>query len=80
MSHLATICAAVDTAIASKSIVNMNQLLATLSDDAVLTREQRYRQQHLRHAIVHHRQHQQAQPDAASVERKARLTKGEILL
>ncbi len=58
-------------------IAHMNELLIALSDDAQLSREERYiQQQRLRTAIAHHgRQHQEEQ-DA----RREQLTKGGAIL
>lgn len=61
MSHLDEVIARVDAAVAESSITNMNELLVALSDDAELSREDRYtQQQRLRTAIAHHgRQHKE---------------------
>ncbi|MTH46001.1 YdcY family protein [Intestinirhabdus alba] len=61
MSHLDEISARVDAAIDEGVIAHMNELLIALSDDAALSREERYaQQQRLRTAIAHHgRQHKE---------------------
>lgn len=61
MSHLDEVIARVDAAVAESSITHMNELLVALSDDAELSREDRYtQQQRLRTAIAHHgRQHKE---------------------
>ena len=77
MSHLNDVIARVDAAIEESIITHMNELLLELSDDAELSREDRYtQQQRLRTAIAHHgRQHQEEQ-DA----RREQLTKGGAIL
>ena len=77
MSHLNDVTARVDAAIDESVIAHMNELLIELSDDAELSREERYtQQQRLRTAIAHHgRQHQEEQ-DA----RREQLTKGGAIL
>lgn len=61
MSHLDEVIAQVDAAVAESTIAHMNELLVALSDDAELSREDRYtQQQRLRTAIAHHgRQHKE---------------------
>ncbi len=61
MSHLDEVIARVDETIAQSVIANMNELLVALSDDAALSREERYtQQQRLRQAIAHNgRQHKE---------------------
>ena len=55
MSHLDEVIARVDAAIEESVIAHMNELLIALSDDAELSREERYtQQQRLRTAIAHH--------------------------
>lgn len=55
MSHLDEVIARVDAAIEESVIAHMNELLIALSDDAELSREDRYtQQQRLRTAIAHH--------------------------
>ena len=53
MSHLDEVIARVDAAIEESVIAHMNELLIALSDDAELSREDRYtqQQQRLRTAI-----------------------------
>ena len=77
MSHLDEVSATVDSAIAAGVISGMNELLITLSDDANLSREERYaQQQRLRTAIAHHgRQHKEEQEA-----RHEQLTKGGTIL
>lgn len=53
MSHLDEVIARVDAAIEESVIAHMNELLIALSDDAELSREDRYtQQQRLRTAIA----------------------------
>lgn len=61
MSHLEEVVAHVDDVIKESVITHMNELLVALSDDAELSREDRYaQQQRLRNAIAHHgRQHKE---------------------
>lgn len=62
MSHLNDVIARVDAAIEEGIITHMNELLIELSDDAELSREDRYTQQQrrLRTAIAHHgKQHKE---------------------
>ena len=63
MAHLDEVIVKVDDALAEGVIAHMNELLIALSDDAQLSREERYtQQQRLRTAIAHHgRQHQEEQ-------------------
>lgn len=77
MSHLDEVSVAVDAAIEAGVISDMNELLITLSDDAALSREERYtQQQRLRTAIAHHgRQHKEEQEA-----RHEQLTKGGTIL
>ena len=77
MSHLEEVSGQVDAAIAAGVITGMNELLIVLSDDAVLSREERYeQQQRLRNAIAHHgRQHKEEQEA-----RQEHLTKGGTIL
>ncbi|MBV8042368.1 YdcY family protein [Pluralibacter sp.] len=77
MSHLDDVIARVDAAVTESVIVHMNELLIVLSDDAELSREDRYaQQQRLRNAIAHHgRQHKE---DAEA--RHEQLTKGGTIL
>ncbi|HAP82474.1 MAG TPA: DUF2526 domain-containing protein, partial [Enterobacteriaceae bacterium] len=58
MSHLDEVIKRVDATIAQDVIAPMNELLIELSDDAQLSREERYQQQQrLRTAIAHHGHH-----------------------
>ncbi|MDZ7320861.1 YdcY family protein [Kosakonia sacchari] len=77
MSHLDEVIARVDAAIEQGVIIGMNELLVELSDDAALSREERYtQQQRLRQAIAHHgRQHKE---DMEA--RREQLTKGGEIL
>jgi hypothetical protein len=77
MSHLDEVVEQVDAAIAAGSITGMNELLVALSDDAELSREDRYtEQQRLRNAIAHHgRQHREEQEA-----RHEHLTQGGTIL
>ncbi|SCC65170.1 YdcY family protein [Kosakonia oryziphila] len=77
MSHLDEVVARVDAAIEQSVIIGMNELLVELSDDAALSREERYaQQQRLRTAIAHHgRQHKE---DMEA--RHDQLTKGGSIL
>ena len=61
MSHLNDVIARVDAAIEESIITHMNELLIELSDDAELSREDRYtQQQRLRNTIAHHgKQHKE---------------------
>ncbi|EML9986244.1 MULTISPECIES: YdcY family protein [Citrobacter] len=77
MSHLDEVSARVDAAIDEGVITYMNELLIALSDDAQLSRDDRYtQQQRLRTAIAHHgRQHKE---DMEA--RREQLTKGGMIL
>ncbi|PDO85636.1 DUF2526 family protein [Kosakonia pseudosacchari] len=77
MSHLDEVIARVDAAIEQGAIIGMNELLVELSDDAALSRDERYtQQQRLRQAIAHHgRQHKE---DMEA--RREQLTKGGEIL
>ncbi|ANR77370.1 hypothetical protein BBB57_03315 [Kosakonia sacchari] len=77
MSHLDEVIARVDAAIEQGVIIGMNTLLVELSDDAALSRNERYtQQQRLRQAIAHHgRQHKE---DMEA--RREQLTKGGEIL
>lgn len=77
MSHLDEVIARVDETIAQSVIVTMNELLVALSDDAALSREERYtQQQRLRQAIAQHgRQHSEDMDT-----RREHLTKGGNIL
>ncbi|WP_447841108.1 YdcY family protein [Enterobacter ludwigii] len=77
MSHLNEVIARVDTAIEEGVISRMNELLIELSDDAALSREDRYsQQQRLRTAIAHHGKKHKEEMDA----RQELLTKGGTIL
>lgn len=72
MSHLETVIARVDSALEESVITHMNELLVELSDDAQLSREERFeQQQRLRSAIFHHGRHHREEQDA----RHEKLTK-----
>lgn len=77
MSHLNEVTARVDAAIEEGVIIHMNELLIVLSEDAELSREERYtQQQRLRTAIAHHgRQHKEDMET-----RHEQLTKGGTIL
>ena len=65
MSHLDEVIARVDAAIEESVITHMNELLVVLSDDAALSREDRFtQQQRLRVAITHHGKNQQELEEA----------------
>ncbi|EPC8311932.1 DUF2526 family protein YdcY [Escherichia coli] len=73
MSHLDEVIARVDAAIEESVIAHMNELLIALSDDAELSREDRYtQQQRLRTAIAKHKEDMEA--------RHEQLTKGGTIL
>lgn len=77
MSHLNDVTALVDAAIEEGVITHMNELLIELSDDAELSREDRYtQQQRLRTAISHHGKQNKEEIDA----RQEQLTKGGTIL
>ncbi|MGG7446891.1 YdcY family protein [Kosakonia oryzendophytica] len=77
MSHLDEVVARVDAAIEQSVIAVMNELLIELSDDAALSREERYaQQQRLRQAIAHHGRQHKEDMDA----RREQLTKGGAIL
>ena len=77
MSHLVEVIARVDAAIAQGVIAGMNELLVALSDDAALSREERYsQQQRLRQAIAHHGKQHKEDMEA----RREQLTKGGSIL
>lgn len=77
MSHLDEIIARVDAAIEESVIAHMNELLIALSDDAELSREDRYtQQQRLRTAIAHHGRKHKEDMEA----RHEQLTKGGTIL
>ncbi|MCS2158967.1 YdcY family protein [Scandinavium sp. H11S7] len=77
MSHLDEVSTRVDAAIEDGSIIGMNELLIVLSDDAELSREDRYtQQQRLRTAIAHKGRHHKEEEDA----RQESLTKGGTII
>ena len=77
MSHLNEVIARVDAAIEEIVIADMNEVLIALSDDADLSREDRYaQQQRLRTAISHHGKQHKEEMDA----RQEQLTKGGTIL
>ena len=77
MSHLDEVIARVDAAIEESVIAHMNELLIALSDDAELSREDRYtQQQRLRTAIAHHGRKHKEDMEA----RHEQLTKGGTIL
>jgi len=77
MSHLNEVSARVDAAIEEGVITHMNELLIALSDDADLSREDRYaQQQRLRTAISHHGKQHKEEMDA----RQEQLTRGGTIL
>ena len=75
MSHLDEVIARVDAAIEESVIAHMNELLIALSDDAELSREDRYTQR-LRTAIAHHGRKHKEDMEA----RHEQLTKGGTIL
>ena len=77
MSHLNDVIAGVYAFIFVIVIVHLNLLLIELSDDAELSREERYtQQQRLRTAISHHGKQHKEEMDA----RQEQLTKGGTIL
>ncbi|WP_336707035.1 MULTISPECIES: DUF2526 family protein [unclassified Cedecea] len=77
MTHLADVISRVDDAIAEDIIIPMNELLIELSDDAALTREDRYaQQQRLRIAIAHKGNHHTEEAE----ERREQLTRSGTIL
>ncbi|AVR04153.1 DUF2526 family protein [Pluralibacter gergoviae] len=73
MSHLDEVRSSVDAVIEQGIIAPMNELLIALSDDADLSREERYvQQQRLRTAIAHHGQKHREDEEA----RREHLTAG----
>ena len=77
MSHLNEVIARVDAAIEECVITHMNELLIVLSEDAELSREDRYtQQQRLRTTIAHHGKQHKEEIDA----RQEQLTKGGTIL
>ncbi|WP_288820395.1 YdcY family protein [uncultured Leclercia sp.] len=77
MSHLEEVIARVDATLEESVITHMNELLIALSDDAALSREDRYtQQQRLRIAIAHHGKQHKEEMEA----RHQQLTKGGTIL
>ncbi|MRT55235.1 DUF2526 family protein [Enterobacteriaceae bacterium RIT693] len=77
MTHLADVISRVDAAIAADVITHMNELLIELSDDADLTREDRYaQQQRLRIAIAHKGNHHREETE----ERREQLTRSGTII
>ncbi|WP_312927920.1 DUF2526 family protein [Pseudescherichia sp.] len=77
MSHLEEVVARVDAAINESVIAHMNELLVELSNDAELSREDRYtQQQRLRNAIAHNGRHHQEEMEV----RREQLTKNGTIL
>lgn len=77
MSHLDAVTARVDAAVEESVITHMNELLVELSEDAELSREDRYaQQQRLRNAIAHHCKHYKEDAET----RQEQLTKGGTIL
>ncbi|MEB7556861.1 DUF2526 family protein [Kluyvera cryocrescens] len=77
MSHLDEVIERVDAALDESVITHMNELLVVLSDDAALSREDRFtQQQRLRVAIAHHGKNQQELEEA----RRELLSHGGVIL
>ena len=76
MAHLDDVIARVDAAIAEGVITHMNELLVALSDDAELSRDERYTQQRLRTTIAHHGRQQHEEQET----RREQLNKGGAIL
>ena len=77
MAHLDEIIERVDATIAGGVIAPMNELLIALSDDAALSREERYQQQQrLRVTIAQHGRHHREEAEA----RREHLTSGGVIL
>ena len=77
MSHLDEVIERVDAALDEIVITHMNELLVVLSDDAALSREDRFtQQQRLRVAIAHHGKNQQELEEA----RRELLSQGGVIL
>lgn len=77
MSHLSEVIARVDAAVEESVITHMNELLIELSDDAELSRDDRYaQQQRLRTAIAHHGKLHKEEMEA----RHEHLTKGGTII
>lgn len=77
MSHLDEVIARVDAAVEESVITHMNELLVELSEDAELSREERFeQQQRLRNTIAHHGKQHKEEVEA----RHDHLTKGGSIL
>ncbi|EOW6769303.1 DUF2526 family protein [Cronobacter muytjensii] len=77
MSHLDEVKRRVDAVIEEHVIAHMNELLIELSDDAQLSRDERYvEQQRLRTAIAHHGRQHKEDREREAAERLAELTRG----
>ena len=77
MSHLDEVIKRVDATLEESVIAHMNELLIELSDDAELSREERYtQQQRLRTAISHHCKLHNDELEA----RQEHLTRGGVIL
>ncbi|MGB7801837.1 DUF2526 family protein [Buttiauxella sp.] len=77
MAHLEDVTVRVDAAITENVIEHMNELLIVLSDDAELSREDRYeQQQRLRTAIAQKGHHHKAEVE----QRRDDLTKGGTII
>jgi len=76
MTHLDNVISAVDAAIASNVIREMNERLCELSEDSQLTREARFtQQQRLRVAVFKH----STEKHALAGQRRKWLTRGGII-
>ncbi|MEX5383203.1 DUF2526 family protein [Cronobacter muytjensii] len=81
MSHLDEVKRRVDAVIEELVIAHMNELLIELSDDAQLSRDERYvEQQRLRTAIAHHGRQHKEDREREAAERLAELTRGGTIL
>ncbi|CCJ75161.1 YdcY family protein [Cronobacter muytjensii] len=81
MSHLDEVKRRVDAVIEEHVIAHMNELLIELSDDAQLSRDERYvEQQRLRTAIAHHGRQHKEDREREAAERLAELTRGGTIL
>lgn len=81
MSDTATVILKVDNALRENSIVPMNELLVTLSEDASLSREFRYaQQQRLRTAIAQHGHRHKEDAENETAEREQALKRGGQIL
>ncbi|MEH0885027.1 YdcY family protein [Enterobacter sp. UNJFSC 003] len=77
MSHLDDVINRVNAVLEEGTITHMNELLIELSDDAELSRDERYaQQQRIRTAIAHHGKQYKEEMDA----RNEHLTKGGTIL